>query len=205
MLFRSETALLLPPLAGWLRPAGPWLNGLALFQTFRKSAAGLWLLGPVKTSPEQIEARGLYGDLVHDPVAITRDEDFPALARGWALTERYLLGIRDLARERGIPFVLVVYPHAQQVNPMESIVGRRQLGADHGLYASERPFARLEALGRREAFPVINLLSAFRAEHTKGSLFRGFDMHHTPAGAAVFADGVLGGLLSLGVLPPCRR
>jgi hypothetical protein len=197
-----ETALLLPP-TRWLGPLGPRLNGLVLYQAFRKSAAGQWLLGSVKTSPEQLAASGLIGDPERDPMAIARDADFPGLERAWALTERYLVGIRDLARTRGAPFVLVVYPHAHQVSAKESPLGRRRLGAGAGLYTSERPFARLEALGRRAGFPVINLLATFRARTTEGPLFRHDDMHHTPAGAAVFADGVLSGLLSVRVLPPC--
>ena len=52
---------------------------------------------------------------------------------------------------------------------------------------------------------MINLLATFRARKAKGPLFRHHDMHHTPAGAAVFADGVLSGLLSVGVLPARRR
>jgi hypothetical protein len=156
-------------------------------------------------SPEQLEVYGLLGDVQHDPAAITRDGDFPEHARGWALTERYLAGIRDLARARGVPFVLVVYPHAQQVSADESPIGRRQLGAGPGLYASERPFERLQALGRREGFPVVNLLPIFRARHSEGPLFRAHDIHHTPAGVAVFGDGVLAGLRGLDVLPPCRR
>ena len=200
-----ETALLLPPPPRGLGPVGLRLNGLALYQAFRKSGAGQWLLGPVKVSPEQLEAYRLVGDVQHDPAAITRDGDFPDHARGWALTERYLLGIRDLARARGVPFVLVVYPHAQQVSADESPVGRRQFGAGPGLYASERPFARLETLGRREGFPVVNLLAVFRARGAEGPLFRAHDIHHTPAGVAVFADGILAGLRGLHVLPACRR
>lgn len=200
-----ETAVLLPPPPRWLGPLGPPLNGSALYQAFRKSDAGQWLLGPLKTSPEQLEAYGLTGDPQRDPLAITRDAEFPGLERAWALTERYLVGIRDLARQRGAGFVLVVYPHAHQVSPDESPVGRRQLGAGAGLYTSERPFARLETLGRREGFPVINLLTNFRTARAAGPLFRHDDIHHTPAGAAVFADGILSGLLSMGVLPPCRK
>jgi hypothetical protein len=200
-----ESAVLLPPPPRWLGPLGSGLNGLALYQAFRKSGAGRWLLGPVKTSPEQLEAYGLIGDARRDPVAITRDAEFRGLEHAWALTERYLVGIRDLVRTSGVAFVLVVYPHAHQVSAVESPVGRRQLGAGAGLYTSERPFLRLEGLGRREGFPVINLLASFRARTTDGPLFRRHDMHHTPAGAAVFADGVLSGLLSADVLRPCRK
>lgn len=200
-----ETAILLPPPPVWLGGIGRSLNDLALYQAFRKSQAGQRLLGPVKMTPEALAAYGLVGDVVHDPMAITRDGDFPGLARGWALTERYLVGIRDLAREQRVPFVLVVYPHPHQVAADESPEGRRQLGAGPGLYASARPFERLEALGRRAGFPVVNLLPLFRARRAEGPLFRVTDIHHTAAGAAVFADGVLAALLELDVLPRCAR
>ena len=198
---RRETALMMPPLPG----VGSTLNGLALYQMLRKSEAGQWLLGSLKTTPEALAAAGAIGDPERDPMAITRDDESPALARAWALTERYLLGIRDLARRRSAPFVLVVYPHAHQVSALESPLGRRQLGAGAGLYSSERPFARLRALGRREGFPVIDLLATFRARAAEGPLFRRDDIHHTAAGAAVLADGIASGLTAAGVLPACPR
>lgn len=200
-----EIAMFLPPPPRWLGPLGPPLNRLALYQAFRKSRTGQRLLGPVKMTPEALSAYGLLGDLEHDPMAITRDDDFPGLGRGWALTERYLLGVRDLARERGTPFVLVLYPHPHQVSAEESPEGRRQFGSGPGLHASMRPFERLEDLGRREGFPVLNLVALFRARRGEGPLFRPNDVHHTPAGAAVFADGIVAGLRGLPVLPACAR
>jgi hypothetical protein len=200
-----ETAVFLPPAPRWLGPVGRALNRLALYQAFRKSRAGQRLLGPTKMTPEALAAYGLLGDVEHDPMAITRDDDFPDLARGWALTERYLVGIRDLARARGSTFVLVLYPHPHQVSADESPQGRRQLGTGPGLFASDRPFQRLEALGRRENFPVVNLVPLFRARRAEGPLFRSTDVHHTPAGAVVFADGIVAGLHGLSVLPACSR
>jgi hypothetical protein len=197
-----ETALVLPPLRS-LGPLGRPLNRLVLYQTFRKSEAGQGLLGPVKTSPEQLAAAHLIGDPEHDPMAITRGEDWPGLERAWTLTEHYLVGVRDLARSSGASFVLVVYPHAHQVSATESPLGRRRLGIGAGFYRSERPFVRLEALGRRAGFPVINLLNTFRGRTADGPLFRHDDIHHTPAGAAVFADGVTSGLLAARALPAC--
>jgi hypothetical protein len=200
-----ETAMLLPPPPRWLGPLGQALSHLALYQAFRKSRASRWLLGPVKMTPEALAAYGLIGDVTRDPLAITRDGDFPGLVRGWALTERYLLGVRDLARAQRAAFVLVVYPHPHQVGADESPEGRRQLGIGPGFFASERPFQRLEALGRRESFPVLNLVSLFRARRAEGPLFRPTDVHHTPAGAAVFSEGLVAGLRGLDVLPACAR
>jgi hypothetical protein len=45
----------------------------------------------------------------------------------------------------------------------------------------------------------------FRARRAEGPLFRPTDVHHTPAGAAVFADGLVAGLRALDVLPACLR
>jgi hypothetical protein len=200
-----ETAMLLPPPPRWLGGIGRGLNRLALYQAFRKSRLGQRLLGPVKMTPEALVAYGLVGDPEHDPMAITRDHELPALERGWALTERYLLGVRDLARAQGAGFVLVLYPHPHQVSAEESPEGRRSLGAGPGLFTSDGPFRRLEALGRREGFAVVNLVPAFRARRGEGPLFRPADVHHTPAGAAVFADGLVAGLRALDVLPACVR
>jgi len=200
-----EAALLLPPPPRWLGAAGRALQHLALYQTFRRSRAGQRALGPIKTTPEALESAGLIGDLAHDPIAIARDRESPDVVRGWTLTERYLLGVRDVARARGTALVLVLYPHPYQVSANESREGRRQLGAGPGLYTSARPFERLEALGRREGFPVVNVTPLFRARQGDGPLFRADDIHHTPKGAAVFAEGVVSGLLDVGVLPPCRR
>ena len=52
---------------------------------------------------------------------------------------------------------------------------------------------------------MINLLSTFRARAVESRLFRHDDIHHTPAGAAVFADGIVSGLLSAHVLPECLK
>ncbi len=98
----------------------------------------------------------------------------------------------------------MVHPHAHQVSATESPEGRPRLGMGPGLYPSERPFQILEALGRREGFPVINLLRLFRErEATEAPLFWTDDMHHTPGGAEVFADGILAGFLERRLVP-CR-
>jgi len=120
------------------------------------------------------------------------------------LTERYLAAINRSARAAGATFAIVVYPHAHQVSPSESPVGRRQLGMGPGFFPSERPFKILEEFGRREGVPVINLLALFRARHASdGPLFRENDMHHNPRGARVFAEGIMSGLEENGLLPRC--
>lgn len=204
---RRETALLLPPLARATAhgPLAAWqrrLDALVLYQRLRRSSLGRRVFGPLDLSPERLRALGLVGDIRFDVEAITRDVETPSVAAAWRLTERYLAGIHSLARRRGARFALVVYPHAQQVAADESPFGRRRHGIDAGLHGSRRPLEILAALGRREGFPVIDLLPLFRARHGRdGPLFRNDDIHHTPHGARVFAEGVVSGLIEHRLVP----
>jgi hypothetical protein len=206
---RLETAMFLLPIAKpsflrFLDPIERGLSRLSIYQAFRRSGAGRRLFGPIRPTPERLERLGLVGDIRYDPMAITRNVEGPGVAQAWRLTERYLAGIRALARRRGIPFAVVVYPHPHQVAADESPIGRQQFALRPGLYASEAPFQRIEALGRREGFPVINLLELFRRRRaTDGPLFWDHDVHQNPRGARVFAEGMVAGLLDRGLLP-CR-
>jgi hypothetical protein len=200
---RIETWLIMPPV--FPRPLR-WLEDrmgrLAVYQTFRKSKPGIWLVRRFTLSQAQIEAKGLIGNLRYDRLALARDADFADVREGWALTERYLAGIQDLARRHGAGFALVVYPHAYQVSATASPVGRERMGMGTGLFSSPRPFAALEELGARGGFPVVNLLALFRQrEPLQGPLFRERDFHHTRAGATVFGEGVLTGLRERRLVP----
>lgn len=94
-------------------------------------------------------------------------------------------------------------PH--QVSATESPRARPKLGLEPRLYASGRPFQRLEQLGRERSFPVISLLKLFRErERTDAPLFWENDNHHTPRGARLFAEGVVAGLRARQLLPACR-
>jgi lysophospholipase L1-like esterase len=204
---RRETALLLPPLSKpallrFLDPVEAFLNRSKLYQSVRTAAWGQALLGDLSLTPERTEALGLVGDPRYDIEGVTRSGDFPGQAAAWRLTGRYISGVHALARAQGRAFALVVYPHAQQVSAEASPGGRRRHGLGPGLFDSERPFQILAGLGRREGFPVIDLLHRFReGEAREGPLFRIDDIHHTPAGARVFAQGVAAGLREHGLVP----
>ncbi len=204
---RREAALLMPPIPKprflrFLDPVERAANRLVLFQELRQSPLGAALFGPVRLTPERMVALGLAGNAQYDIEAITRDEETPETREGWHLTERYIAGIHRLAREHGIPFALVVYPHAQQVAADESPDGRRRQALGPGLYTSDRPFRVLAELGRRDGFPVIDLLALFRARHVPDKpMFRRNDMHHTPRGARILGEGVFAGLVERGLVP----
>jgi len=161
--------------------------------------------GKPRLSAERLAALGLIGNIQHDPMAFTRDEESPSVRAAFALTARYLAATRDLARAHGAAFAPVAYPYPHQVSATESPRARPKLGLEPRLYASERPFPRLEQLGRERGFPVISLLALFRErERTDAPLFWENDNHHTPRGARLFAEGVVAGLRARQLLPACR-
>jgi len=207
---RLEAALLIPPvwkpaLLRFLEPIERAMNRLATYQEFRRSDVGQSVLGPLRLTPERVAKLGLEGDPQYDLEAVTRDQESPKLRDAWRVTERYIAATNRIARSHGAAFTLVVYPHAQQVAAEASPEGRRRHALGPGLYGSTRPFEILAELGRREGFPVLNLLALFRArERPNEPLFRTDDIHHTRAGARVFAEGVVEGLDRL-ELVPCRR
>ena len=202
---RRETAILLPPvLPTALGALDAQLNGLALWQALRRSAAGKRLFGDLNLDEAALAARGLTGDLRYDRLAITRDTAAPGEAAAWELSARYLAGIRRLAEASPARFVVVTYPHPHQVAAHESPQGRLRFGVGPGVYASERAFRTVEAIGRRHDFPVIALVETFR-QHTDPArpLFRRDDIHHTADGARVMAEGIAEGLLERALLPGC--
>ncbi len=195
----------LPVAFRFLDPIERGMNRLVAYQELRRSGVGQNLLGPLRLTPERAAILGLEGDPQYDLEAITRDQDSPKLRAAWRLTERYIAATNRMARGHGAAFALVVYPHAQQVAADASPEGRRRHALGPGLFGSTRPFDILVELGRREGFPVLNLLALFRArERPNDPLFRADDIHHTRAGARVFAEGVVDGLDRL-ELVPCRR
>jgi len=204
---RIERALLMPPIPKprWLRfldPVEARLNHSRLYYDFRRSPMGERLLGSLKLTPERLAALGLVGSVQYDYGAPTRDVEGPGERQAWDRSERYVVATRDLARSRGIAFALTINPHPQQVSASESPVGRLAVGVGPGFYASDRAFRRLETFGRRHGIPVLNPLRLMR-ERTgvDGPLFKHDDIHHTPRGAAVFAEGVFRGLVDRELVP----
>ena len=207
---RDFAQVLLPlgpsPVLSALDPLNQALKSTILYQRFRKSSLGQRALGSLSLSPERLAELDLVGNIQYDVLAITRAETSPELEAAWALTQRYIVAIRDSARAQGAAFVLAVYPYAHQVSATASAQGRRKFGMGPGLHASDAPFRILEDLGRRERFPVINLRRHFQAaiavQERDGTppLYWPHDIHFTPHGARVFAEGMEIGLRRHGLL-----
>lgn len=103
-------------------------------------------------------------------------------------TGRDILRIRDLLRERGVPFALAAYPYGVQVGPDQWGEGRRACGFQSGvLYDGAFAFELLEAFARANELPFLNTFPAF-LEAKGRKLFFDWDGHFTPAGHRVVAD-----------------
>ena len=144
---RLETALFLPPIfkppfLRFLDPLERGLSRLLIYQALRRSGVGRRLFGPIRPTPERLERLGLVGDIRYDPMAITRPGEGPGVGPAWRLTERYLAGIHRLARQRGMSFAAVVYPHPHQVAADESPVGRQRFALRPGLFKIGRASCR---------------------------------------------------------------
>jgi hypothetical protein len=202
---RRETAILLPPLLpARLGVFEARLNGLALWQALRRSSAGKRVFGDLNLDEASLAARGLTGDLRYDRLAITRDTAAASEAAAWALSARYLAGIRRLAAVWQARFAVVTYPHPHQVAAHESPAGRLRFGVGPGVYASDRAFRTVEAIGRRHDVPVITLVETFRRHADPARpLFRRDDIHHTADGARVMAEGIAAAVGDRGLLPGC--
>ena len=204
---RAEAAHLLLPVPKpswlqWLSPVERALNSLQLWQSFRSEHLAQAVLGDTRRTPERLQALGLIGHVQYDPVAITRDREDPSEAAAWALSGRYVAGMVELTRRRGIPFALVAYPHPHQVSAAESPVGRRRMGVGPGFYATERPFVRLENLGRRQGVPC-RQPGAPVSPPVRGRRPSVLPGGHAPerAGGARLRGGVAAGLVAAAVVP----
>ena len=114
------------------------------------------------------------------------------LAPYWALSRRYLVMIRDLLAERGIPFMLGIYPYGMVVGPDQWAEGRTFWGFERGkTYDAGPALAVFEGFSRTERVPLINTFPAFREAAKTERLFYDQDGHMTPAGQRLIAEHVL--------------
>ena len=114
------------------------------------------------------------------------------IAPYWALSRRYLVMIRDLVAERGIPFMLGIYPYGMLVGPDQWAEGRVFWGFERGkTYDAHPALAIFERFSRDERVPLINTFGRFREAASGQKLFYDQDGHMTPAGQRLIAETVL--------------
>lgn len=128
---------------------------------------------------------GYVGDY-SDRYVFTREntEDWKEL---WLLSQRYLLLIDNLLKEKGIKFVICVYPYGHQVNGYEWSEGRKVFGFNEGEIYSTRAFPLMEEFCMKQNIPFINMLASFK-ECKKRPLFNKFDGHFTSMGHELMAE-----------------
>jgi hypothetical protein len=130
--------------------------------------------------------------LLYDTMLMLRGQGVePIIQQHWKQTGGYLLFIRELLRERGIPMVLGVLPMGVQVGPDQWSEGRKYLGFEPGkIYDDPFPFEFLERFAREYDIPFINPWQDFvAARHQK--LFYTWDGHCTPAGNRVIYESLM--------------
>lgn len=142
------------------------------------------------------------GDPISDRLLLTRDDvkDFNNL---WTLTERNLDLIKKLLDENKIALVVATYPYGHQVSTKEWAVGRKMWSLDNDKVYGDRAMQKVEELGKKYNFQVVNVLEDFQKSSQEGKfpLFFKSDGHFTPLGHEVMAQALEEKLLNLNLLP----
>lgn len=128
------------------------------------------------------------GDLRYDKYAMFRKNSSAADEKEWKLTYHYIELVRDLLRERGIGFLLNVYPYGMQVSPKEWAIGRRFWGFATDTLYSTASQDQVERFAKRSGIPVVNMCQALRdTAKTVFPLYFPDNGHWTPRGQAAVA------------------
>lgn len=151
------------------------MNGLLL------GHSQLYLLGYMslksflyRTGVLDINAQHGYDFLAVEPPS-------PRQERAWASTMVQLERIAALARARGYPLVLVVFPVEVQLGPASLDFYRREFRVALGPEAlSGDPQRRLAAFGAAHGVPVVDLLPAFRRADAEALYLRNRSITHDP-------------------------
>lgn len=105
-------------------------------------------------------------------------------------TGKYILMCRDLVREAGALFILVMYPYGTYVGPDQWGEGRVFWGFEKGKVVQDYfAFNLVKRFANEHSIPFVNLLDDFLAAKDR-PLFFPFDGHFTPEGNRVVAEGL---------------
>ena len=139
---------------------------------------------------------------LYDRFLVIRETTTPELlARYWPISAKYLLMIRDLLAERGIPFLLGTYPYGVTVGPDQWAEGRVYWGFERGkVYHSDVARNLFRRFAAEEKIPLIRTFQSFREAAKTAKLYYDQDGHFTPAGQRVIATVVLNDPQFLAVL-----
>jgi len=130
---------------------------------------------------------------MYDRFLMIRETTTPALLeRYWPISGRYVLMIRDLLAQRGIPFILGTYPYGVTAGATQWAEGRVYWGFERSrLYDSSAVRTVVMRFAQTEGIPLIRTAPSFRAAAQSEKLYYNWDGHMTAAGHRVLAEHVL--------------
>ena len=109
-------------------------------------------------------------------------KDAAVVRRHWERTASYLGMIKRYLDERGIRFILVVYPYGHHVGAEQWPVGRRYWGFEAGrVYDPAAALALVTSYAERNDIDLVSLVDVMR-DHADEKLYYDRDGHLTPAG-----------------------
>ena len=191
------------------RPSGSWTApGARAAQFFRDELRRVAFWNPHVL--DVARRLGLRLELPYTPATITSWYDDRYAGRGWALTRRLLVEIRDRLAERDLPLVVLIIPASVQVEDADGAKKTilRSLGGDkrpiRGFLDDptrpQRLLAGLCAEARLECVdPLSSLLDAERRGHRA---YYPLDQHWTPLGHGIGAEAIATRLRQLGWAEP---
>lgn len=97
-----------------------------------------------------------------------------------------ILKIREYCTDRGIDFLLTVYPWGHQVRDEEWSQGR-VLFLDRDFSVSDRSVVRLKAFASNNAVDILDVFPAFRSYDGASRLYYDADIHWTASGHRIMA------------------
>jgi lysophospholipase L1-like esterase len=97
--------------------------------------------------------------------------------------------MKRFADERGIQFLLTVYPWAHQISDTEWLPGRAAF-LPAGARPSDLSRRTVHALAEANGVPLLDLFPTFTASLGRERLYFDYDMHWTAAGHRVMASGL---------------
>jgi len=155
-----------------------------------------------KVAVARVKAKQQVEDLpAYDRFFLIRDTTTPEmLDRYWPMSERYILMIRDLLTQHGIPFIFGTYPYGVTVGPTQWAKGRVFWGFEEGKMYNPHVKALFQRFTEAEGIPWLRTRPSFQAAAVTEKLYYDWDGHMTPAGHRVLAQSVIQNPQLLGLL-----
>lgn len=164
---------------------------LATIKDWFKNNLRLYNFIRIRITPqlEMAKRQGNFnGDIRHDKYALLR-ETYSDSAANWALTDKYLLLIRDLLKTKGVDFWMTVYPYGLQIHPQEWKAGREYWQFKQDTVYSTWPQERLEQWASGNDIRIINMCPEFKElSKTVFPLYLSNNGHWVAAGHQLVAD-----------------